>query len=480
MKVRMPIDIKKGTRQALMSAGLIIILLTVPLSCATYYHKNFDFNKEFERGDLKEALETLKKNNGEATGKSRFIYYNNNGLLLSILGNYEDSNDNFEKAFLFGEDYRINYLNEAASYFTNPNFTVYRGEDHEHLLLLYFKAINYLKMNKPEEALVECRRLNIRLDQLSDKYKSENKLQRDAFIHTLMGIIYQSTKDYNNAFIAYRNAVEVYENEYASMFAMKVPEQLKKDLLNTAFWIGFTEEFESFKEKFTMLDYQPSQPDAELVFFWHNGLGPVKDEWSVNFVINHAEDNVVVFNNESLGVAFPYKIDNDKEKTDLKSLEVFRVAFPRYTERQVYYHSARLELDSVTYNLELAEDINKVAFYSLKQRMLEEFSKGLLRAAMKKATEHSVRKEDDRLGAVIGLMNAITEKADTRNWQTLPHDIHYARVPLKEGQNDVRFSLQSFSQKNVNYDFTYQAVKGQTLFHTFSSLESLPAPYRYY
>jgi hypothetical protein len=206
----------------------------------------------------------------------------------------------------------------------------------------------------------------------------------------------------------------------------------------------------------------------------------VKDEWSVNFVINHGTDNVVVFNNENLGVSFPYTLDKDKEKSDLKNLEVFRVAFPRYTERPVYYQSACLELDSATYNLELAEDINKVAFYSLKQRMFEEFSKGLLRAALKKATEHSVRKEDDRLGAVIGLMNAITEKADTRNWQTLPHDIHYARVPLKEGANDVKFSLQTPGQKNTIYNFTYQAAKGQTLFHTFSSLESTPAPYRYY
>ena len=56
----------------------------------------------------------------------------------------------------------------------------------------------------------------------------------DAFIHTLMGIIYQSTKDYNNAFIAYRNALDVYENEYAKMFHMSVPEQLQKDLVNTA------------------------------------------------------------------------------------------------------------------------------------------------------------------------------------------------------------------------------------------------------
>ncbi len=83
---------------------------------------------------------------------------------------------------MFGEDYHINYLNEAASYLTNPNFTVYRGEDHEHLMVLYFKAINFLKLNRPEEALVECRRLSIRLNQLSDKYVSEQKFQRDAFI----------------------------------------------------------------------------------------------------------------------------------------------------------------------------------------------------------------------------------------------------------------------------------------------------------
>src|SRR3546814_17604452 len=69
--------------------------------------------------------------------------------------------------------------------------SVYRGEDLEHLMLLYFKAINYLKMNKHEEALAECRRVNIRLQQLSDKYHSERKYQRDAFIHNLMGIIYQ-------------------------------------------------------------------------------------------------------------------------------------------------------------------------------------------------------------------------------------------------------------------------------------------------
>ncbi|HEY3404825.1 MAG TPA: hypothetical protein VGK59_15655 [Ohtaekwangia sp.] len=451
---------------------LSVFILLIFAGCASYYQKNVDFNKEFETGDLKQALETLKKNNNEAHGRSRFLYFANNGLLLSILGKYTESNEAFEKAFLFGEDYRINYLQEAASYLTNPNMTMYRGEDHEHLMVLYFKAINFLKMNKPDDALVECRRLNIRLNQLSDKYASEEKFQRDAFVHTLMGIIYQSVKDYNNAFIAYRNAYEVYEGPYTTMFGMQVPEQLKLDLLNTAYWTGFKDEFERYKEKFQLMEYQPTAPDADLIFFWHNGLGPIKDEWSINFAIDHKADNVVVFNNPGIPVVFPFTLDDDKEKSDLASLEVFRVAFPRYVERPVYFQSGNIQLGDSTYALELAEDVNKVAFKSLQQRMLEEFSKGLLRAALKKAAEHSIRKDDEMLGALIGAVNAMTEKADTRNWQTLPHSIYYARIPLKEGTNSITFNLNSAVPTPTKYDFTYQALKGQTLFHTFSSLES--------
>lgn len=463
----------------------IHVLWMLPLmfilnACATYYQSHFDFNTEFEQGDLQKALETLKKRESEGEGKSRFLYHVNKGLLLSILGEYEESNTYFEKAFLFGEDYRINYVAEATSYFTNPTVTAYRGEDHEHLMLLYFKAINFLKMNKPEQALVECRRLNIRLNQLNDRYASKNKFQRDAFIHTLMGIIYQSTKDYNNAFIAYRNAVEVYEDDYARMFGISVPFQLKKDLLTMAWMTGFKDEFESYKTKFDMTDFQPSKPDAELVFFWHNGLAPVKDEWSINFVIHAGANNAMVFTNADMGLNFSFVVNESKDRAELSKLEVFRVAFPRYRERSLYFHAAHLAIDSNEYRLELAEDINKVAFHSLNQRMLQEFGKGLLRAALKKATEHSLRKEDDRLGAVIGIVNAMTEKADTRNWQTLPHSIFYSRVPLKEGVNPVKFTLHSNNQRNVDYNFTYTANKGQTLFHTFSSLETVNGPYRYY
>jgi hypothetical protein len=233
-------------------------------------------------------------------------------------------------------------------------------------------------------------------------------------------------------------------------------------------------------DRFGKAGYQPKRPDAELVFFWHNGLSPVKEEWSINFVIRHGPDNAVFFVNEELGLSFPFSVESDADRSSLSSLEIYRVAFPRYRERAMFYQNAKVKIGDESYPLELVEDINKIARHSLNERMTLEFSKGLLRAALKKAAEHSIRKEDESLGALIGLMNAITEHADIRTWQTLPHNIYYTRVPLPEGSTTVDFELIEPSGSAIHHDFTYSVQKGQTLFHTFSSLESHGLTGRFY
>ena len=149
----------------------LILFLGLTISCATYYQLNYEFNQHYANGDLEAAGKLLDKNKKQAKDKSRFLYFVNQGLVNTQLGNYEESNEWFEKAFLFGEDYQMNYANVAASFLVTPNTVTYRGEDHEHLLLLYYKAINYLKLSDYDAALVECRRLNNRLQVLSDKYR---------------------------------------------------------------------------------------------------------------------------------------------------------------------------------------------------------------------------------------------------------------------------------------------------------------------
>jgi len=456
------------------SKFIAILFVMLVSSCANYYQANYSFNKEFEQGNLNDALASLHANSTEAKGKREFLFNVNTGLVLSMLGRYAESNEYFEKAFLFGEDYRINYVNEAASFLTNPNITTYKGEDHEHLMLLYYKALNFLKMGKTSEALIECRRLNIRLQQLSDRYSDENKFQRDAFIHTLMGIIYETDKDYNNAFIAYRNAAEIYDEDYQRLFQIAMPEQLKIDILRTAWLSGLTEDFDFFKNKFEMPEYRyESHEGGELIFFWHNGLSPIKAEWGINFAISRS-GNFIYFNNNDLQISFPFSLEgyNEQDKNGLSNLDFFRVALPRYIERPTYYANATINIEGNKIELQLLEDVNKIAFKSLQQRMNLELSKALIRLALKKVTEHQVRQEDKVLGSVLGMINTITEKADTRNWQTLPHSIYYSRIPLALGKNKVTLELGGASGNSNRSEFIYEVSQGQILFHTFSSLES--------
>ena len=461
----------------------IFLSLLFAQSCATYYQTNYSFNAAFEQGELDKALADLQSSPARDYKKQEFLYLANNGLLLSVMGRYEESNEYLESAFIFGEDFRKNYLNEAASYLTNPMVTSYRGEDHDHLMVLYYKAMNYLKMGLKAEALVECKRLNIRLQQLSDRYDNDKKYKEDAFIHLLMGIIYEADHDYNNAFIAYRNAYQIYQSDYKELFNAEMPQQLKEDIIRSALLSGLKSEFAYYKTEFGREDYEytPSS-GGDLVFFWHNGLSPIKAETSFNFIINR-NGNVVTFVNEEMGLSFPFNLSDrdEKDKDGLANLEIFRVAFPKYVERPVYYDRASIKSGESTFFLQPVENIDKIAKQVLQQRMTLEFSKALVRAALKKVTEYEMRRESKTFGSLIGIINAITERADTRNWQTLPHSIYYARVPLELGTNEVTLALETSSEETPSkHSFTYIIDKKGMIFHTFTSLESRSRTYGYY
>ena len=455
----------------LLSISVLVSLLLLT-ACATFYEINYEFNQNFERGNIEQANTVLDKNKKRLNRKTSFLYQVNKGVVTGILNDFETSNLHFEEAYLFGEDYSQNYLNLAASFLVNPTLTEYKGEDHEHLLVLYYKALNYLKLNDYESALVECRRLNNRLNALDDKYKSENKYKRDAFINNLMGIIYEASGDFNNAFIAYRNAYNVYKEDYAELFFVIAPDQLKLDLMRTAYLNGFNEELDFYEKEFDQEYVHQPQANGELVFLWHNGLGPVKDEWSVNFTIIDGGPGIVTFENSDMGFSFPftYDYDDDDDSFHVTDLDFFRVAFPKYVERSPTHERARLTVGGQSKELELAQNVNNIAFQVLRQRMIREFGQSLLRAALKKATEQAVESENEGLGLLVGIVNALTEKADTRNWQTLPHSIYYTRLPLDAGNNQVNLTLQANGRSDQNVQFNFEGRKGKTVFHTYQTL----------
>lgn len=452
-----------------------ISLFLLPAGCATWYQRTAEFQSAVTSGNFEKANKLLAKDKKQANGKNRILYYLNKGYTEFMLGNHEASNQAFETAEILTDEQTKNLLNEAAVLVTNPEARPYHPEDFEVIMINYYKALNYLEMNDMEGALVEVRKINIKLNQLNDKYPdNKNRYQQDAFAHLLMGLIYDAAGDINNAFIAYRNAYEVYQTDYVKNFGVYPPEQLKKDLLRTAYKCGFTDELRKYEKVFG-ITYAPSADPThgELVFFWLNGFGPVKSEWSLNFAKQKRGDGAIAFYNQELGLAFPFFISNlnDNEKQSLADLQVLRVVFPKYMKRNPLYSKGSITLSGQVYPFELAEDINEIAFKTLHDRMVRELSNSLLRVATKKGIEYAARKQNEWLGFAVGLANAITEKADTRNWQTLPYSVYYARIPLSSGENRIDLRFSSDKAAPLIQPITVESHSRKTHFRVFQTMD---------
>ena len=466
----------KNSKKKIFYSILIFISLFIT-ACATYYQKNIKLQDYIIHGQFEKADNLLENDTKSKKNKNRLLYLFNRGVVSFMMKKNQESLNYFQEADKIIDEQVKNWGMEALTLISNPNIKPYKPEDFEIVMLNYYKALNYLDLKKYDEAIVECKQINIKLNQLNDKYKDhKNRYQRDAFAHNLMGLIYDANKNYNDAFIAYRNAVKVYEEDYSKNFNVSIPEQLKLDLLRTAYLTGFDEDLRFYEKKFNLKYKYQKNKGGDLIFFWQTGFSPVKDEWSINFTVTPNSSGWLTFDNSEYDMSFPYYIGDKKrsEQNAFSNLSFTRIAFPKYLERKPVFSQALLNINNQTLYLEEAQNLNNIAFKTLKDRMLREMGASLLRLGMKKALETVAREQDEGLGAVVSIINAVTEKADTRNWQSLPYSIHYKRVPLKEGDNLVNFK--SFTNNNIyTKEFHFNGKKGQTDFFMFHNLETHPA-----
>lgn len=455
----------------------IILLLVCFLSsgCATWYQRTAAFQEAVGKGEFDRAEKLLQKDKKQARDKNKILYCLNQGYVYFMLGEYARSNAAFEMAEQLTEEQRRNVAAEAVVLISNPEVRPYRPEDFEVIMINFYKALNYLQMDNMEDALVEVRKINIRLQQLNDKYpEHKNRYRRDAFAQLLMGLIYDAAGDANNAFIAYRNAYDTYRSDYMENFGLAAPEQLKSDLLRTAYTSGLSAELAQYEKEFGM-KYEPSPlpSHGQAVVFWLNGFGPVKAEWGITFTKINRGDGAVVFHNEELGLTFPFFWGSgysDEDKNALADVNVVRAVFPKYVERPPLYKQGAVKYDNRTYPLQEAEDINQIAFKTLHDRMLREMSASLLRVGIKQGIKQVASKQNEWLGLAVGLTNAFTEKADTRNWQTLPHTVSYARIPLGAAENRIDLQFTGSGTASENQSITLPANRKGTRFFVYTTL----------
>ena len=444
--------------------AFILIVFLIP-ACATYYQKNESLMQAVYTSDFASANKLLADDaKWEKQKRNQLLFYLNKGTVLFMDGQHEASNIYFRKADYLVEDFNKDVGDFAVTLLVNAKYTNYGGENFEQILIHYYTTINYLALNKTEEALVEGKRMLSKMQRITDAYKSENKYKRDAFAHNLLGMIYDIRGEYNDAFIAYRNALQIYQDDYTKNFDMAIPLQLKKDLIRTANKVGFYEEQLAYEKEFKLALERIQDESAEVLFFWNNGLGPIKEQNAFNIMILPAGNGTVNLVNPELGISMSWPVSDKNDRQDMLDMNFIRLALPKYVSRVPLYDRANLEFNNTRYPLQMAENINAIAYKSFQDRMAKELAIGLGRVIAKQLAVHQLKKNKDQQGFAAAAMiyGAVSEQADTRNWQLLPYAIHYARVKVKPGKQQIKFVASEGSKSKMEKNFEVDLNPNQT------------------
>ena len=448
-------------------AAAALLLMAFLVSCVTYNQQASGFYSSLSGGDFQKATRALDNNKLLKKQRNRLLYLLEKGKVEHLLQNYEASNRYLNEADGLMEAARTSATDILAGTLLNPMAQTYQGEPFEKYMVHYYKAMNYLQLGLTDEALVEARRISLRTFTQEEK-AGKNHYGEDAFSLMLQGMIYEKAGDLNNSFIAYRNAADVYLEHGNAYYGTAMPQQLKKDVLRTAYQNGFSDELQRYEGMFGMkFDEREGSRKGELILFWESGLAPVKREQNIFFsLVKDGGGNFFFVDGAgAYSIPFDFSTGYNKDNIRLSALRSFRAALPVYEEQPLWYSRATVRSGSDSVWLEPAQNINDLALATLRERRLKDLSKTLTRIAIKKLAEEAARPSENEknkdkknrqeaMALGIQLFSMASEKADTRNWQSLPHTIYYTRIPLNEGTNTIGLDINSGSgrTKTVTLD----------------------------
>ena len=156
----------------IITASAVIILFSCS-STMTIQDQYQDTSTHFAERDFTRAAAVIESYKDVSyKEKDRVLYYLDTGMLYHYAGEYEKSNEILNLAEQGIEDLYTKSITKAiASGIINDNTLPYSGEDYEDIYINIFKALNFTALGDKESALVEVRRVNIKLNILEDKYR---------------------------------------------------------------------------------------------------------------------------------------------------------------------------------------------------------------------------------------------------------------------------------------------------------------------
>jgi uncharacterized protein len=420
----------------------------VAAGCVTYSATNLALRPELAAGRFNHALASIGRETGSTNRLLRLL---EQGQVLHLAGRFAESNAVFQQAEDLADAlYSRSVSRAAVSLITNDTTISYRAEPFELAMVPYYRAFNYISLGEWSEAVVEARKASELLARAAETTLAEigdtapegpeHRIGDNAFLHHLAGMLYESNGETNDAYIAYSNAARAYVTDAATT-GIAPPPWLAADLGRTARRLGFARELAALAEELpSVFSAGPAQesPDAgHVVLIVESGWVAHKDQVVLNLPIlssDHTSDSGLWAAELAVRAGPGWVVPTSARVDYWLTVAMPTMAPPPPGESA----TARISVPA-------AAPVAAVPVDDLSRRALATFSakrpkilvKTIVRALTKYAATRAAERRDEVAGVLVNIFGALTERADTRSWLTLPGELAMARLSLPAGRHEL-------------------------------------------
>lgn len=381
-------------------AGLFFFLFLT--GCATYQSKVHSAREDLRLGRMDSAVESFAKL-AALESSDRLVYLLDYATALQAAGRLEESNKAFIEADRLADSLDYHSVSKVAgSLLFSEEMKQYKGDTFEKIFINAQLAMNFLALGKLDDALVEARRINEKYLKLRSEEKKEFEL--NPFAKYLSALVWEADGRFDDAAIAFTDTYKL---------APGMP-GLAADLIRSTKKAKRTEEYEKWKALFPHTPENPQSFDrkhGDLVVIVQQGWGPRK---------------------------YP-------SRADVRFPELRRVP-SQSQEARIKVTGAGVDQQAIS---ERVYDVAGAAIQTLEDDRLSLFGRRVGGIVAKEIAAEELRKKDELLGLAAWIVMHVSDRADVRQWSTLPESIQVMRMPLPAGAYTVRLDGLDRSEHSI-------------------------------
>ncbi|MFN0007601.1 MAG: hypothetical protein ACKVXR_06810 [Planctomycetota bacterium] len=404
-------------------------LAALSLACASYPERTSKAFGDFQAGHLERSLKAYEQS--ETTG-SPFLAGAESGTVALAAGDWDAAIQNLGKAASEVEQVERSALispeslgETILSWTVNEGMKRYLGEGYERVMLHVGLAIAYLAKGDFESARVEVRQSNALLESEEELYEKE--YEAGGLGHFLSAVTYEMDGRPDDAWIDYRR---MREKGLGTDLACRA-------LARLAATMHREEDLDPDERQY--LGTATTQDSASVVVIAGVGIGPWKRE---------------------ILVPIP------------TSSGLLQWAVPAFEQRPQPVDAVEISVAGGDRSVRtvVVEDVGSVAKENLEDRIAWLAAKSAVRAVAKREMSQYLGEEAGAFGWILGTaVTIVSERADLRAWQTLPHTWQAARVFLPPGTHEIRARALGGEARDLG---RFELEPGETMFILARTVET--------